>query len=121
MIRPRCPRCYGAPRRRLVDPGFPYEPSVMDVADWATGVPEKHRAAPKTFAIGLDAGGDRSSGLGAFHHHHTHVSLRCIWFLKQEPGRLDCACCRCSDLGASRTRASDRARGSMLAAVQPTG
>src|SRR5271168_3201115 len=84
----------------------------MDVADRATSVPEKHRAVPKTFAIGLDAGGDRASGLRAFHHHHTHISLRCIWFLKQEPGRLDCAFCRCSDLGASRTWASDRARGS---------
>src|ERR1700741_1105807 len=100
-----------------MDPGVPCEPGVMDVADRATGVPEKHWAAPKTLAIGLDAGGDRASGLRAFDHDHTHVSLPCISFLKQEPGRLDCASCRCGQLGASRTWALfNRAWGLMLAA-----
>jgi len=78
---------------RLVDPGFPCEPGMLGVADQATGAPEKHRAAPKALAIGLDAGGDRVSGLRAFDHDHTHVSLPWIWFLllfkKQETDRLD--------------------------------
>ena len=72
---------------------------MIGVADRATGVPEKHRAAPKTLAIGLDAGGDRASGLRAFDHDHTQVSLPWIGFLKQETGRLDCAFCRCGYLG----------------------
>jgi len=63
------------PGARLVDPGFSREPGVIGVADRATGTPEKHRAPPKTLAIGLDAGGDRASGLRAFDHDHTHVSL----------------------------------------------
>jgi hypothetical protein len=54
------------PGARLVDPGFPCEPGVIGVADRATGVPEKHRAPSKIRAIGLDAGGDRASGLRAF-------------------------------------------------------
>jgi len=66
---------------------------MLGVADQATGAPEKHRAAPKALAIGLDAGGDRVSGLRAFDHDHTHVSLPWIWFLllfkKQETDRLD--------------------------------
>jgi hypothetical protein len=69
------------------------EPGMLGVADQATGAPEKHRAAPKALAIGLDAGGDRVSGLRAFDHDHTHVSLPWIWFLllfkKQETDRLD--------------------------------
>ena len=63
------------PGARLVDPGFSCEPGVMDVADRATGLPEKHRAAPKALAIGPDAGGDRASGLRAFDHDDTHVSF----------------------------------------------
>jgi hypothetical protein len=51
------------------------------MADRAMGASEKHRAAPKALAIGLDAGGDRVSGLRAFDHDHTHVSLSWIWFL----------------------------------------
>jgi hypothetical protein len=54
---------------------------MLGVADQATGAPEKHRAAPKALAIGLDAGGDRVSGLRAFDHDHTHVSLPWIWLL----------------------------------------
>src|SRR5258708_34238580 len=57
------------------------------------------RAAPKALAIGIDAGGDRASGLRAFDHDHTHVSLPWIWFLKQETGRLDRPSCRCGYLG----------------------
>ena len=72
---------------------------MIDVADRATGAPEKHRAAPKAVAIGLDAGGNRASGLRAFDHDHTHVSLPWILFLKQEPGRLDCASSRCGYWG----------------------
>jgi hypothetical protein len=114
------------PSVRLVDPGFLCEPSVIDVADWAMGAAEKHRAAPKALAIGLDAGGDRTSGLRAFDHDNTHVSLSWIWFcrfLKQEAGRLDCAFCRCGYLGASRTcplfdRAWDRM---LVAGLAPTG
>jgi hypothetical protein len=82
--------------------------------------PEKHRAAPKALAIGLDAGGDPASGLRAFDHDHTHVILPWIWFLllfEEETGRLDCAFCRCGDLGASRTcLLFDRAGGRMLVA-----
>ena len=68
------------PGARLVDPSFPSEPGVIGVADRATGVPEKHRAPPKTLAIGLDAGGDRASGLRAFDHDHTHMCLPRIGF-----------------------------------------
>ena len=45
------------PSVRLVDPGVPCEPGVIGVADRAMGAFEKHRAAPKALAIGLDAGG----------------------------------------------------------------
>jgi hypothetical protein len=69
------------PSVRLVDPGFPCEPGVIGVADRAMGASEKHRAAPKALAIGLDAGRDRASGLRAFDHDHTHVTLPWIWFL----------------------------------------
>src|SRR5258707_14985515 len=75
------------------------------------------RAAPKALAIGIDAGGNRASGLRAFDHDHTHVSLPWILFLKQETGRLDCASPRCGYLGASRTcPLFDRAWGRMLVA-----
>jgi|ERR1700688_1791215 hypothetical protein len=60
---------------------FRCEPGVICVADRATGAREKHRAAPKALAIGLDAGGNRVSGLRAFDHDHTHVSLPWIWIL----------------------------------------
>src|SRR6266403_5598418 len=90
---------------RLVDPGFLCEPGMIGVADRATGAPEKYRAAPKALAIGLDAGGDRVSGLRAFDHDHTHVSLPWIWFLfailKQETGRLDGALVGAATWGAS--------------------
>ena len=67
----------GTPRpdARLVDPGIAREPAVIGVADQATGAREKHQALPKALAIGLDAGGDRVSGLRTFDHDHTHVSL----------------------------------------------
>ena len=68
------------PGARLVDPGFPSEPGVIGVADRATGAREKHRAAPKALAICLDAGGNRASGLRAFDHDHTHMSLPSIGF-----------------------------------------
>jgi len=101
---------------RLVDPGFPCEPGVIDVADRATGAPEKHRAAPKAVVIGPDAGGNRASGLGAFDHDHAHVSLSpgFGWLLfEANTGRLDCACRWCAYMGASRT-CFDRAWGYML-------
>ena len=72
---PRRARALGSSTR------FRCEPGVICVADRATGAREKHRAAPKALAIGLDAGGNRASGLRAFDHDHTHVSLRWIRFL----------------------------------------
>jgi hypothetical protein len=57
----------------------------MDAADRATGLPEKHRAAPKALAIGPDAGGDRASGLRAFDHDDTHVSLPLILKARNRP------------------------------------
>jgi hypothetical protein len=48
---------------------------MIGVADWAMGAPEKHRASQKVLDLGLDASGDRSSGLQAFDHDHTHVRL----------------------------------------------
>src|ERR1700688_665799 len=102
---------------------FRCEPGVICVADRATGAREKHRAAPKAVAIGLDVGGNRVSGLRAFDHDHTHVSLPWILFLKQETGRLDCASSRCGYLGSSRTcPLFGRAWGRMLVAgLVPTG
>src|SRR5437016_4174635 len=75
---------FGRPKSsgvRFVDPGVPGEPGVIGAADRAMGAFEKHRAAPKALAIGLDACGDRASGLRAIDHDHTHVSLPWIWFL----------------------------------------
>lgn len=73
----------------LGDPGFLGKPGMIGVADRATGAREKHRAASKAFAIGLDAGGDRASGLRAFDHDHSHVNLPWKLVLKQNAGRLD--------------------------------
>ena len=58
---------------------------MIGVADRATGAREKHRAAPKALAIGLDACGDRASGLWAFDHDHTHVSPLDLVFEAKKP------------------------------------
>jgi hypothetical protein len=64
-----------------VNPGFAREPGVIGLADRATGARKKYGAASKALAIGLDGGGDRTSGLRAFDHDDTHVDLPWIWFL----------------------------------------
>ena len=65
---------------RLVNPGFPGEPFVIGLADWAVGAREEHRTASKTLPIRLDAGRDSASRLRAFDHNDAHLDPSCLLF-----------------------------------------
>jgi hypothetical protein len=110
-----------------VDPGFPREPGVLGPADRATGTRKKDSAPSKALAIGLDAGGDRTSGLRAFDHDGTQVNLPRIWFLDfvaflTKTSRLDRASCRCGALGGFvHLHLVWSSMGRMLVGLVPTG
>src|SRR6476646_9989959 len=58
---------------RLVNPGVPGKPLMIDPADRAVGVRKEHRTASKPLSVRFHARRDGAPGLRAFDHDDAHL------------------------------------------------